>query len=48
VGVLVIELGGYGNSLFIFSLVFLIGLTVTFFTKDKVGGDETEFQVTNS
>lgn len=31
VGVLVTELGGYGNSLFIFSLVFLIGLTVTFF-----------------
>ena len=31
VGVLVTELGGYGNSLFIFSLVFLIGLVVTFF-----------------
>jgi hypothetical protein len=30
VGVLVTELGGYGNSLFIFSLVFLIGLMVTF------------------
>jgi MFS family permease len=36
VGVLVTELGGYGNSLFIFSLVFLIGLVVTFFSKDKV------------
>ncbi len=36
VGVLVTELGGYGNSLFIFSLVFLIGLVVTFFAKDKV------------
>lgn len=36
VGVLVTQLGGYGNSLFIFSLVFLIGLVVTFFTKDKV------------
>ncbi|MEP7142721.1 MAG: MFS transporter [Ferruginibacter sp.] len=36
VGVLVTELGGYGNSLFIFSLVFLIGLVTTFFTKDKV------------
>jgi MFS family permease len=32
VGVLVTELGGYGNSLFIFSLVFLVGLGVTFFT----------------
>ena len=31
VGVLVVELGGYGNSLFIFSLVFLVGLVVTFF-----------------
>lgn len=33
VGVLVTELGGYGNSLFIFSLVFVIGLIVVFFTK---------------
>jgi len=31
VGVLVDELGGYSNSLFIFSLVFLIGLGLTFF-----------------
>jgi MFS family permease len=31
VGVLVTELGGYGNALFIFSMVFLIGLIVTFF-----------------
>jgi MFS family permease len=31
VGVLVTELGGYGNSLFIFSSVFLVGLIVTFF-----------------
>lgn len=31
VGVLVTELGGYSNSLLIFSLVFLIGLIVTFF-----------------
>ncbi|MGE5107140.1 MAG: MFS transporter [Sphingobacteriales bacterium] len=35
VGILVTELGGYGNSLFIFSLVFVIGLAVTFFTKEK-------------
>lgn len=35
VGVLVNTLGGYGNSLFIFSLVFVIGLVATFFTKAK-------------
>ena len=34
VGVLVINLGGYGNALFIFSLVFLIGLLITLFSKD--------------
>ncbi|MEP7196972.1 MAG: MFS transporter [Saprospiraceae bacterium] len=34
VGVLVTELGGYSNSLFIFSLVFLLGLCVTFFAPD--------------
>jgi len=33
VGVLVTELGDYGNSLFIFSLVFVIGLVATFFAK---------------
>ncbi|HMH23855.1 MAG TPA: MFS transporter [Puia sp.] len=33
VGVLETWLGGYGNALFIFSLVFLIGLTVTFFSR---------------
>ena len=35
VGVLVNTLGGYGNSLFIFSLVFIIGLATTFFAKGK-------------
>jgi len=34
VGVLVTTLGGYGNSLFIFSLVFLIGLIITLIAKD--------------
>jgi len=34
VGVLVTELGGYGNALFIFSTVFLIGLIVTFFASE--------------
>jgi MFS family permease len=42
VGLLVIELGGYGNSLFIFSLVFVIGLIATFFTKDKISADEQD------
>ena len=37
VGILVNELGGYGNALFIFSTVFLIGLAVTFFTTDSPG-----------
>ena len=36
VGVLVVELGGYSNSLFIFSLVFVIGLAATFFAKSQV------------
>lgn len=35
VGVLVTKLGGYGNSLLIFSLVFLGGLITLFLTKDK-------------
>lgn len=35
VGVLVSSLGGYANSLFIFSSVFVIGLIVTFFSKEK-------------
>jgi predicted MFS family arabinose efflux permease len=35
VGVLVKSLGGYGNSLFIFSLVFAIGLIATLITKEK-------------
>jgi len=39
VGVLVTDLGGYGNSLFVFSSVFVIGLAVTFFTKKNPGKD---------
>ncbi len=42
VGVLVTELGGYSNSLFIFSLVFVIGWVVTFFAKDKLVEEEEE------
>jgi MFS family permease len=35
IGALVSFLGGYGNAVFIFSFIFLIGLIVTFFSKDK-------------
>jgi MFS family permease len=48
VGVMVSALGGYGNSLFIFSLVFIIGLIATFFSKDKVDSGEIEFQTAKS
>lgn len=47
VGVLVTELGGYGNSLFTFSLVFVVGLIVTFFSKDKVDNSISEPAETN-
>ena len=36
VGILVNALGGYGNSLFIFSLVFLVGLCATLVRKERV------------
>lgn len=48
IGALVSLLGGYGNAIFIFSFVLVIGLAVTFFTKDKGEDDEKEFQVSNS
>ena len=35
IGALVVLLGGYGNAIFIFSFVFLIGLTATCFSKEK-------------
>jgi MFS family permease len=35
IGALVTLLGGYGNAVFIFSFIFLVGLVVTFFSKDK-------------
>lgn len=35
VGVLVEELGGYSNSLFVFSMVFVIGLIATIISRDK-------------
>jgi MFS family permease len=40
IGALVTMLGGYGNALFIFSFIFLIGLFATFFSKEKVATDE--------
>ena len=40
VGVLVSTLGGYGNSLFVFSLVFIIGLLVVLFVREKAEGEE--------
>ena len=39
VGVLVTALGGYSNSLFIFSLVFVIGLIATILSKDVKNSD---------
>lgn len=35
VGVLVTTLGGFGNALFLFSLVFLVGLLVVWFVKEQ-------------
>lgn len=42
VGVLVTDLGGYGNSLFVFSSVFVVGLGVTFFSKNKAVANPAE------
>jgi MFS family permease len=35
IGALVTFLGGYGNAVFIFSFIFLVGLTTTFFSKES-------------
>jgi MFS family permease len=42
VGVVVTALGGYGNSLFIFSLVFVIGLLAVLLIKDIQPGTESK------
>jgi MFS family permease len=34
IGALVIFLGGYGNAIFIFSFIFIVGLIATYFSKD--------------
>jgi len=36
IGALVTWLGGYGNAIFIFSFIFIIGFTATFLSKDVV------------
>lgn len=36
IGALVTFLGGYGNAVFIFSFIFLVGLITTFFSKEKL------------
>jgi uncharacterized membrane protein len=35
IGALVTFLDGYGNAVFIFSFIFLVGLITTFFSKEK-------------
>lgn len=40
IGALVTFLGGYGNAVFIFSFIFLIGLASTYFSKDKTNVEE--------
>jgi len=42
IGVLVSGLGGYGNAIFIFSLVFVIGLLVVLLVKDSMGPSAKE------
>lgn len=44
VGVLVVELGGYSNALFIFSSVFLIGWIMTYFTRKHTNWTGTEVE----
>jgi MFS family permease len=47
IGSLVGLLGGYGNAIFIFSFIFLIGFVVTFFSKDKVDNHDKELPGSN-
>jgi MFS family permease len=43
IGALVTFLGGYGNAVFIFSFIFLIGLAAAFFSKDNPVVEVSEF-----
>lgn len=45
VGWLVNTLGGYGNTLFIFSFIFLIGLIATLFAREKNRLNQTDYGV---
>jgi MFS family permease len=42
IGVLVTTLGGYANSLIVFSMVFVVGLVVTFFSAEKTAFADLE------
>lgn len=42
IGALVILLGGYGNAIFIFSFIFIVGLIATYFSKDVVTSEKEE------
>ncbi len=48
IGALVTILGGYGNAIFIFSFIFLIGFLATFFSKEKDANDKTIQTITNN
>lgn len=41
IGALVSFLGGYGNAVFIFSFIFLIGMTTTYFSKNQMKAEAT-------
>ena len=43
IGALVSFLGGYGNAVFIFSFIFLIGLATTYFSKDQTKAEAAAF-----
>jgi len=47
VGILVTQLGGYSNSLFVFSLVFVLGLLITFFTRENIQNELPVAAVSN-
>jgi predicted MFS family arabinose efflux permease len=48
VGVLVTSLGGFGNALFLFSLVFVVGLLVVVFVKEQPSNKATATTTTSA